>query len=69
MPVEIFFCYAREDETLLKQLQLHLRPLQLQGLIGIWHDRDISAGAEWEQEIKEQLDTSQIILLLVSTGG
>jgi len=66
MPIKIFFCYAREDEALLKKLKTHLRPLQRQGLIEVWYDRDISAGAEWEQEIKEHLDTAQIILLLVS---
>lgn len=32
----------------------------------LWHDHDISAGAEWEREISEQLNTAQIILLLIS---
>ena len=40
--------------------------MQWQGLIDPWHDRDISAGTEWEEEIMEHLDTAQIILLLVS---
>src|SRR5437899_11887808 len=66
MPVKIFCCYAHEDEALLIQLKAHLRPLQRQGLIDIWYDRDISAGTEWEREISEQLNTAQIILLLVS---
>ena len=66
MPVKIFFCYAHEDEPLLNKLKTHLRPLQRQGLIDIWYDRDIDAGIEWEQAIKEHLNTSQIILLLVS---
>jgi TIR domain-containing protein len=66
MPVKIFFCYAHEDESLLKKLKVHLMPLQRQGLIAPWYDRDISAGTEWEQEIKEQLNSAQIILLLVS---
>jgi hypothetical protein len=66
MAVNIFFCYAHEDETLLKKLKAHLRPLQRQGLITVWYDRDISAGTEWEQQIKEQLNSAQIILLLVS---
>jgi hypothetical protein len=66
MSVSISFCYAHEDETLLKQLKAHLRPLQRQGLITVWYDRDISAGTEWEQHIKEQLSSAQIILLLVS---
>jgi hypothetical protein len=66
MSVKIFFCYAHEDEPLLKKLQTHLRPMQRAGLIDVWHDRDISAGTDWEQQIKDHLNTAQIILLLVS---
>src|SRR5438552_3793552 len=66
MAVKIFFCYAHEDEPLLSKLKAHLRPLQYQGLVDMWHDREISAGTEWEQEIKEQLNAAQIILLLIS---
>src|SRR5713101_6405857 len=66
MSVKIFFCYAHKDEALLNQLKVHLIPLQRQGLIDIWHDRDISAGTEWEQEISQHLNAAQIILLLVS---
>jgi hypothetical protein len=66
MPVKIFFCYAHEDEALLNKLKTHLKPLQRKGLIDVWYDRDISAGTVWEQQIKEQLNTAQIILLLVS---
>src|SRR5256714_6146191 len=66
MPVKIFFCYAHEDEELLNKLKSHLRPLQRQGLIDVWHDRDINAGTEWEQEISHHLNTAQVILLLIS---
>ncbi len=66
MATKIFFSYAHEDELLLKKLKTHLRPLQRQGLIDVWHDRDISAGSEWEQEIDKQINTANIILLLVS---
>jgi TIR domain len=66
MPVKIFLCYAREDETLLQKLKMHLKPLERAGFIDVWYDRDSSAGIEWEKQIKEQLSTAQIILLLVS---
>ena len=66
MSVSIFFCYAHEDEDLLNKLKRHPWPLQRQGLIAVWHDRDISAGSEWEQEISQHLNAAQIILLLVS---
>src|SRR5205823_2974249 len=44
----------------------HVKPLQHEGLIDVWHDRDISVGAEWEREIDEHLKAADIILLLVS---
>ncbi len=66
MPVTIFFCYVREDEVLLNKLKAHLKPLQREGLIAVWYDRDISAGTEWEREIRKHLNAAQIILLLVS---
>ncbi len=65
-PLEIFCCYARKDQSLLKELKIHLSPLQRRGLITIWSDIDINAGAEWEEEIKKHLNTAQIILLLIS---
>ncbi len=66
MPVKIFCCYAHEDEVLLIKLKTYLGSLHRQGLIDLWHDRDISAGTEWEHEIKERLNTSEVILLLIS---
>lgn len=64
--VKIFFCYAHEDEALLKKLKNHLRPLEREGLIQMWHDRDIHPGMEWEKEIDRQLTEAQVILLLIS---
>jgi len=66
MSVSIFFCYAHEDEELLNKLKRHLSPLQRQKLIAVWHDRDISAGTQWEHEISQHLNSAHIILLLVS---
>ena len=40
--------------------------LKRHNLIDVWHDQIISAGTEWEREIKTHLDRSQIILLLIS---
>jgi hypothetical protein len=64
--IEIFFCYAREDEELREGLEKQLRALKRQGIIDVWHDREISAGAEWEREIDKHLNSAHIILLLVS---
>jgi hypothetical protein len=64
--IEIFFCYAREDEDLRKGLEKQLRALKRQGLIDLWHDREIAPGLEWESEIDKHLNTAQVILLLIS---
>src|ERR1051326_9129929 len=66
MPVEIFCCFARKDQSLLNDLKSHLKPLQRQGQITLWADTDIDAGMIWENEVDKHLDTAQIILLLVS---
>src|SRR5258708_19479216 len=66
MAVEVLLCYAHKDEHLLKKLKIQLKPIQREGLVKIWHDRDISAGKDWEQEIDKHLNTAQIILLLIS---
>src|SRR5947209_2479826 len=64
--IEIFCCYAREDQDLMKKLRTHLMPLQRRSLIKLWSDIDINAGDEWEEEIQKHLNTAHMILLLVS---
>src|SRR5260370_30315226 len=64
--LELFYSYANKDERLRKELDNHLYNLKRSGLIVDWHDRDISAGTDWEQEIDSHLNTAQVILLLIS---
>src|ERR1051326_920204 len=66
-PLPLFYSYAHEDEPLREQLEKHLRLLSRQGIISDWHDRQIVAGMNWEQEIDEHLNTASIILLLISS--
>jgi WD40 repeat protein len=66
VPISIFCCYARKDEALLDELITHLSPLQREGLIEVWCDREIPGGAEWNPEIQKHLNAAQIILLLIS---
>jgi hypothetical protein len=66
--INIFYSYAHEDERLRKKLETHLALFQQQGLIKAWHDREISAGREWANEINIHLEAAQIILLLVSSS-
>lgn len=65
-PLQIFCCYARDDQPFLMTLKKHLMPLQREGLVIVQADIDISPGEEWEQKISHFLHTSQMILLLLS---
>ena len=66
MSIEVFYSYSHKDEELRDQLEIHLSLLKRQGVIDNWHDRRISAGNEWANEIDEHLNTARIILLLIS---
>ncbi len=68
--LEILISSAKEDERfldmLLKALEGPLKPLKQQGLISLWHERDIRPGAITRQEIQRHLQAARIILLLIS---
>jgi TIR domain len=60
---KIFYCYAHADETLRNELEKHLRR---QGGFLNWHDRNIRAGGDWQEEIDIHLNAADVILLLLS---
>ena len=62
----LFFSYSHVDENLRDQLEIHLASLRRQGLISSWHDRRIMAGEDFGDAIDNHIDTSDVILLLVS---
>lgn len=61
MSLEIFCCYAREDQMLLEELKRHLSGLMHETQVALWADTDINAGAAWDLEIKKHLDKAQIM--------
>jgi hypothetical protein len=66
MPVKIFISYSYADEQLEKNIESLLSSMRLQGLIDVWTSRRIMPGVNWEQETSEQIDSADIILLLIS---
>jgi hypothetical protein len=64
--VSIFISYSHRDERFLRQLETHLALLWREGIIEAWHDRRIGAGEEWQGAIESQLDSSRMVLFLVS---
>lgn len=65
-PIEVFYSYSHKDEKFLGKLVTHLTLLKRNGFITGWHDRQISAGTEWKNQIDEHLESAGVILLLVS---
>lgn len=63
---KIFMSYSHKDESLRDELEIHLSTLKREGLVSTWHDRKILAGNEFDNEIDENLESSDVILLLVS---
>src|SRR6266487_5470021 len=65
-PLRIFCGYAHEDTVLFQQLKTALAVLIRQDAVSVWHDGDLLPGAQWESEIERELNTADIILLLIS---
>ncbi len=62
----LFFSYSHKDEGLRDELEVHLAMLKREGVIDVWHDRKIPVGNEFDRSISDQLETADVILLLVS---
>lgn len=69
-PLNVFISYSHNDEDrpLLDELLKHLAPLQQaeNPVIKTWDDAHILPGDAWDDEIKQNLRHSDIVLLLVS---
>lgn len=63
---KLFFSYCHADEALRDRLEVHLSLLKNQGQISTWHDRGITAGSSVDAAIDENLESADVILLLVS---
>jgi predicted ATPase len=65
-PLKLFISYAHENSKLRSRLDKHLALLKNMGVIAVWHDGEIIAGEEWKPTILENLNTANIIVLLIS---
>ncbi len=64
--MKIFISYSHKDEELKDQVISHLNAINLP--IEPWVDKsEIDAGDEWEMEIKNAIEQSEMAILLIST--
>lgn len=65
-PPLLFISYSHVDEPYCDKLVKHLSSLKREGLIRIWHDRALTPGSQFDQEIENQLSESDLVIILVS---
>jgi len=68
-PIRVFIAYSRQDKDLLDRLLKVLKTLIRKGIIEVWHDGRIPVGSEWDKEIKDQLNSTDIIVPLLSADS
>jgi hypothetical protein len=64
--IRVFLSYAHKDERLRVELEKHLSVLRRSAIIEAWHDRRITPGAQINREIDLHLESSDLVLLLIS---
>lgn len=62
----LFVSYSHADEEWLGEIKKWLQPLEAKGLVSIWDDTGIQAGAIWRDEIQKGLDEAKLAMLLVT---
>ena len=66
IPKKLFISYSSKNSAYMNRFKTHLNPLKKEGLISIWVDRMITNGTEWDAAIQTELETSDILVYLLS---
>ncbi len=66
--VRLFVSYSHKNARLLDVFRTNLDLLKADGLADSWTDRLIPVSAEWDDEIRREIEEADIIVLLVSTA-
>jgi hypothetical protein len=66
MAAKIFISYSHVDKAHIERLHNHLAQLERDDTVAGWFDREITAGGRLDEEIKQQLESSDIFLACAS---
>jgi TIR domain len=62
----VFVSYSHKDKAWLELLRTHLAPLVREGMVYIWDDTQIQAGALWREELDAALERARVAVLMIS---
>lgn len=63
---KIFISYSKQDLPLVNKFIEHLSALRLDGKVSHWFCSELSAGSNWDLEIKKHFDEADIICFMIS---
>jgi internalin A len=63
---KIFISYSKDDLKLVKKFEEHLSALKQDGKVAIWYCTELRAGSDWNEEIQEQFDQSDMVCFMIS---
>ena len=64
----VFLSYSHLDEKEKERLLSHLGVLERAGLIDVWSDDEVGAGADTEKEIERAITQAQVAILLITAN-
>ncbi len=65
--IHVAMSYSHQDESMRDALESHLKVFEREGLLQVWHDRQLVAGDDVDSSILREFDKAHIVLLLVSS--
>ena len=68
-PLKAFITYSHNDLQQNTELKTRLAVMENEGKITLWDDNEILPGDEWYKDISTNLDSSDILLYLVSAAS
>jgi internalin A len=66
----VFISYSKSNVNQRKRLELELKILKNEGLLaGLWHDRMIDPGDDWNDTIQRELTEADVVIILTSSAA
>ena len=67
-PAKVVWLFAREDESIARELLRMSAVLESQGLVKNWSELSLVPGQSWEREIAERVSSADVVMVLASNN-